>query len=191
MYDCDSVCSSRWRVHSWHQCDQITLSNPELDMYGSSPSPQIFIFHTCLNRVSCGLVLSRFHLLGEFDDGKRSCRKRLADHNRRRRKPQPNASQPSAESIGMKSGDDDRANGMWPTLASSGYHQFLHCTPCSKVLSFRLRFLLFSSILVLIYNATRLVSSTFTIHITLLSCVARDQHWLSFTLDLECPLGGG
>lgn len=31
---------------------------------------------------------SRFHLLGEFDDGKRSCRKRLAGHNERRRKPQ-------------------------------------------------------------------------------------------------------
>lgn len=30
---------------------------------------------------------SRFHLLGEFDDGKRSCRKRLAGHNERRRKP--------------------------------------------------------------------------------------------------------
>ncbi|KAI6706532.1 hypothetical protein NL676_009494 [Syzygium grande] len=29
---------------------------------------------------------SRFHLLAEFDNGKRSCRKRLADHNRRRRK---------------------------------------------------------------------------------------------------------
>ncbi|KAF5179147.1 Squamosa promoter-binding-like protein [Thalictrum thalictroides] len=31
---------------------------------------------------------SRFHLLVEFDDGKRSCRKRLAGHNQRRRKPQ-------------------------------------------------------------------------------------------------------
>lgn len=29
----------------------------------------------------------RFHLLAEFDDGKRSCRKRLAGHNERRRKP--------------------------------------------------------------------------------------------------------
>ncbi|XP_076895416.1 squamosa promoter-binding-like protein 8 isoform X2 [Bidens hawaiensis] len=29
---------------------------------------------------------SRFHLLAEFDNGKRSCRRRLADHNRRRRK---------------------------------------------------------------------------------------------------------
>ncbi|WCJ35813.1 Squamosa promoter-binding-like protein 6 [Euphorbia peplus] len=33
---------------------------------------------------------SRFHLLTEFDDGKRSCRKRLAGHNERRRKPQVN-----------------------------------------------------------------------------------------------------
>ncbi|PKI32472.1 hypothetical protein CRG98_047134 [Punica granatum] len=34
---------------------------------------------------------SRFHLLAEFDDGKRSCRKRLAGHNERRRKPQVGA----------------------------------------------------------------------------------------------------
>ncbi|CAH2070435.1 unnamed protein product [Thlaspi arvense] len=32
---------------------------------------------------------SRFHALEEFDEGKRSCRKRLDGHNRRRRKPQP------------------------------------------------------------------------------------------------------
>ncbi|KAK9934344.1 hypothetical protein M0R45_021491 [Rubus argutus] len=31
---------------------------------------------------------SRFHSLGEFDEGKRSCRRRLAGHNKRRRKPQ-------------------------------------------------------------------------------------------------------
>ncbi|KAK4423672.1 Squamosa promoter-binding-like protein 6 [Sesamum alatum] len=31
---------------------------------------------------------SRFHILAEFDEGKRSCRKRLAGHNERRRKPQ-------------------------------------------------------------------------------------------------------
>ncbi|KAE9615464.1 hypothetical protein Lal_00020921 [Lupinus albus] len=31
---------------------------------------------------------SRFHLLAEFDDGKRSCRRRLAGHNERRRKQQ-------------------------------------------------------------------------------------------------------
>ncbi|KAG9130693.1 hypothetical protein Leryth_024296 [Lithospermum erythrorhizon] len=32
---------------------------------------------------------SRFHSLSEFDEGKRSCRKRLDGHNRRRRKSQP------------------------------------------------------------------------------------------------------
>ncbi|XWS24642.1 hypothetical protein CRYUN_Cryun28dG0120000 [Craigia yunnanensis] len=32
---------------------------------------------------------SRFHSLSEFDEGKRSCRRRLAGHNRRRRKTQP------------------------------------------------------------------------------------------------------
>ncbi|KAF8783822.1 hypothetical protein HU200_000262 [Digitaria exilis] len=30
---------------------------------------------------------SRFHVLAEFDEAKRSCRKRLTEHNRRRRKP--------------------------------------------------------------------------------------------------------
>ncbi|KAI3841217.1 hypothetical protein MKX03_004921 [Papaver bracteatum] len=34
---------------------------------------------------------SRFHLLEEFDEGKRSCRRRLAGHNKRRRKPQREA----------------------------------------------------------------------------------------------------
>ncbi|GJV54528.1 squamosa promoter-binding-like protein 16 [Tanacetum coccineum] len=35
---------------------------------------------------------SRFHSLAEFDEGKRSCRKRLDGHNRRRRKPQADSS---------------------------------------------------------------------------------------------------
>ncbi|XP_047080554.1 squamosa promoter-binding-like protein 3 [Lolium rigidum] len=34
---------------------------------------------------------SRFHALGEFDQKKKSCRRRLNDHNSRRRKPQPEA----------------------------------------------------------------------------------------------------
>lgn len=34
-------------------------------------------------------VFCRFHPLSEFDEGKRSCRRRLAGHNRRRRKTQP------------------------------------------------------------------------------------------------------
>ncbi|XP_078432916.1 squamosa promoter-binding-like protein 18 [Wolffia australiana] len=39
---------------------------------------------------------SRFHLLVEFDEVKRSCRKRLDGHNRRRRKPQAEASHAAA-----------------------------------------------------------------------------------------------
>jgi len=33
----------------------------------------------------------RFHVLQEFDEGKRSCRRRLAGHNKRRRKTNPDA----------------------------------------------------------------------------------------------------
>ncbi|KAL3535013.1 hypothetical protein ACH5RR_003474 [Cinchona calisaya] len=36
-------------------------------------------------------VEQRFHNLSEFDDKKRSCRRRLSDHNARRRRPQPDA----------------------------------------------------------------------------------------------------
>ncbi|KAJ9563156.1 hypothetical protein OSB04_008316 [Centaurea solstitialis] len=41
---------------------------------------------------------SRFHLLSEFDNGKRSCRKRLADHNRRRRKSSQNQDHSKSQS---------------------------------------------------------------------------------------------
>ncbi|OMO79901.1 Transcription factor, SBP-box [Corchorus olitorius] len=51
---------------------------------------------------------SRFHLLSEFDDGKRSCRKRLAGHNERRRKPQG----------GIHSGRTGRFHGTMLTTAS-------------------------------------------------------------------------
>lgn len=36
-------------------------------------------------------LFGRFHVLQEFDDGKRSCRRRLAGHNKRRRKTNPDA----------------------------------------------------------------------------------------------------
>lgn len=42
---------------------------------------------------------SRFHSLEEFDEGKRSCRKRLDGHNRRRRKPQPEHLSHSGSSV--------------------------------------------------------------------------------------------
>ncbi|CAA3009995.1 squamosa promoter-binding 1 [Olea europaea subsp. europaea] len=52
--------------------------------------------HSKANKALVGGVMqrfcqqcSRFHALQEFDEGKRSCRRRLAGHNKRRRKTQP------------------------------------------------------------------------------------------------------
>ncbi|KAL7144261.1 hypothetical protein ABFS83_07G000500 [Erythranthe nasuta] len=39
---------------------------------------------------------SRFHVLQEFDEGKRSCRRRLAGHNKRRRKTHPENDEPGS-----------------------------------------------------------------------------------------------
>ncbi|XP_071734007.1 squamosa promoter-binding-like protein 14 isoform X2 [Rutidosis leptorrhynchoides] len=49
---------------------------------------------------------SRFHPLSEFDEGKRSCRRRLAGHNRRRRKTQPE----DVTSQLLHSGNGDKNN---------------------------------------------------------------------------------
>lgn len=43
-------------------------------------------FSMTTNNVGFGISFSRFHELSEFDDSKRSCRRRLAGHNERRRK---------------------------------------------------------------------------------------------------------
>ncbi|KAH0876049.1 hypothetical protein HID58_073411 [Brassica napus] len=50
---------------------------------------------------------SRFHLLSEFDEGKRSCRRRLAGHNRRRRKTQP---EEVASGGAVAASDQNKAN---------------------------------------------------------------------------------
>ncbi|KAL3537017.1 hypothetical protein ACH5RR_000383 [Cinchona calisaya] len=67
---------------------------------------------------------SRFHLLSEFDNGKRSCRKRLADHNRRRRKSQQQQQQqqqkqPNQEQCNDKS---QNVNARSPPPDRSGAH---------------------------------------------------------------------
>ncbi|KAI3777674.1 hypothetical protein L1987_47475 [Smallanthus sonchifolius] len=51
-----------------------------------SKSPQVLINGQSLRFCQ---QCSRFHSLEEFNEGKRSCRKRLDGHNRRRRKPRP------------------------------------------------------------------------------------------------------
>ncbi|KAH1040648.1 hypothetical protein J1N35_042391 [Gossypium stocksii] len=53
-----------------------------------SRSPKVIV--SGLERRFCQQC-SRFHALSEFDENKRSCRRRLSDHNARRRKPQTEA----------------------------------------------------------------------------------------------------
>lgn len=55
-----------------------------------------------------GFWQSRFHALSEFDQKKRSCRRRLSDHNARRRKPQPDAFAFSSARIPSSLFDDRR-----------------------------------------------------------------------------------
>lgn len=57
---------------------------------------------------------SRFHALTEFDEAKRSCRRRLAGHNERRRKPQINTSFVNSQ---LHSNYHD-----WPLLHQPRYH---------------------------------------------------------------------
>ncbi|THG21247.1 hypothetical protein TEA_026898 [Camellia sinensis var. sinensis] len=78
--------------------------------------------HSKASRALVGSVLqrfcqqcSRFHVLKEFDDGKRSCRRRLAGHNRRRRKTQPDAV------VNSSSFNDDQAS-------SNGIDREIHRT---------------------------------------------------------------
>lgn len=53
----------------------------------------------------CSAIAFRFHALQEFDEGKRSCRRRLAGHNKRRRKTNPDAATNSNPL------NDDQTNG--------------------------------------------------------------------------------
>lgn len=54
--------------------------------------------------------VSRFHPLSEFDEGKRSCRRRLAGHNRRRRKTQPEDTSQQLLAPSINAGDNDILN---------------------------------------------------------------------------------
>ncbi|GMH00626.1 hypothetical protein Nepgr_002465 [Nepenthes gracilis] len=64
---------------------------------------------------------SRFHLLTEFDNGKRSCRKRLADHNRRRRKSHQSVSQ-DARNSQPESGRNSSSENLPRSPSDSGAH---------------------------------------------------------------------
>ncbi|KAH0913749.1 hypothetical protein HID58_037070 [Brassica napus] len=87
---------------------------------------------------------SRFHLLSEFDNGKRSCRKRLADHNRRRRKCHQSASASgkhipdiittpkSANDSGVKSSSASPSNAPTPISLECFRQRQFQTTPSSS-----------------------------------------------------------
>ncbi|KAK4405421.1 Squamosa promoter-binding-like protein 1 [Sesamum angolense] len=50
---------------------------------------KVCAMHAKATRALVGNIMQRFHGLQEFDEGKRSCRRRLAGHNKRRRKTHP------------------------------------------------------------------------------------------------------
>ncbi|XP_020269970.1 squamosa promoter-binding-like protein 10 isoform X1 [Asparagus officinalis] len=69
---------------------------------------------------------SRFHVLAEFDESKRSCRKRLADHNRRRRKPHnKNSNNPSSAT---DSSSDKAKLSTAPPMPSRDHSTSSRCT---------------------------------------------------------------
>ncbi|AES81454.1 squamosa promoter-binding-like protein [Medicago truncatula] len=67
---------------------------------------------------------SRFHQLAEFDQGKRSCRRRLAGHNERRRKPPPSSLLTSrfARLSSSVFGNSDRGGSFLMEFASNPKH---------------------------------------------------------------------
>ncbi|KAI4319600.1 hypothetical protein MLD38_033181 [Melastoma candidum] len=82
-----------------------------------SKSPQVVV--NGLHQRFCQQC-SRFHLLNEFDSEKRSCRRRLAGHNERRRKPAPGSLLPPCypRRAPSASGSGSRSAGFQIELAS-------------------------------------------------------------------------
>ncbi|CAO2834811.1 unnamed protein product [Amaranthus hypochondriacus] len=71
---------------------------------------------------------SRFHLLSEFDNGKRSCRKRLADHNRRRRKSNNQRVTSSAASMSSENTDSSPSQNIIRSPSDSAMNSSLSVT---------------------------------------------------------------
>lgn len=91
--------------------------------------------------VICSTVFfARFHPLLEFDEGKRSCRRRLAGHNRRRRKSQPEDATPRLLLPGNRdnntaSGDMDIVNLLTVLARAQGKKHSLFAFAFSRFLS--------------------------------------------------------
>ncbi|GJY55060.1 squamosa promoter-binding-like protein 13A [Tanacetum coccineum] len=67
----------------------------------------VFLFSKALPlSAGIGTCIILFHSIEEFDEGKRSCIKRLHGHNRRRRKPQPDTSRAASVFFGHQEPSD-------------------------------------------------------------------------------------
>ena len=61
---------------------------------------------------ACHQIFGRFHVLADFDEGKRSCRRKLEKHNnRRRRKPAGSKGSNEKESQGDNPSEDASGDG--------------------------------------------------------------------------------
>ncbi|RVX02614.1 Squamosa promoter-binding-like protein 6 [Vitis vinifera] len=80
VHGCNMDLSSSKDYHKRHKVCDVHSKTPKLLLMALSRG--------FVSNVAVVILVTRFHLLAEFDDGKRSCRKRLAGHNERRRKPQ-------------------------------------------------------------------------------------------------------
>ena len=58
-----------------------------------------------------GQLLDRFHVLSDFDEGKRSCRRKLERHNRRRRKPADSRAEADHELQPVTQNEDSNNDG--------------------------------------------------------------------------------
>lgn len=99
VYDCNKDLSSSKEYHKRHKVCEVHSRTAKVIVNG-------------IEQRFCQQC-SRFHLLAEFDDGKRSCRKRLAGHNERRRKPQ----------VGLQSGRTGRLLHPYSGFSSSRFHE--------------------------------------------------------------------
>lgn len=83
------------------------------DSFGSTLSVLVYAMSTTATSIvvwfkrGCGFF-HRFHPLSEFDEGKRSCRRRLAGHNRRRRKTQ---TEDVSSRVSLSGNTDNTGNG--------------------------------------------------------------------------------
>ncbi|KAJ6760503.1 SQUAMOSA PROMOTER-BINDING-LIKE PROTEIN 13A ISOFORM X1 [Salix purpurea] len=98
VYDCNKDLSSSKQYHKRHKVCEVHSKTAKVIVNG-------------IEQRFCQQC-SRFHLLSEFDDSKRSCRKRLAGHNERRRKPQ----------VGLQSGRTGRLFHSYSGFSSSRTH---------------------------------------------------------------------